>query len=240
MERIGLIGGMSWESTAVYYRRINETVRERLGGLHSADLVLRSVDFYDIVELQKAGDWTEAGRRLAAVARELEDAGAGMILICTNTMHRLAAEVQAAVRAPLVHICDVTGAALASAGCRRPLLLATRYTMEDGFWRDRLLARTGIRALVPEAEDERAAVHDIIFGELCRGIVRPQSRERYRAIVARAAAEQGADGVILGCTEIGLLVGPADLCLPVFDSTLLHADAAVERALGAAPLALAS
>ncbi|WAJ28546.1 aspartate/glutamate racemase family protein [Antarcticirhabdus aurantiaca] len=239
MERIGLIGGMSWESTAVYYRRINEMVRERLGGLHSADIVMRSVDFHDIVELQKAGNWAEAGRRLATAARELEAAGARMIVICTNTMHRLADEVRAAVRVPLVHICDVTGEALVAAGRRRPLLLATRYTMEDGFWRDRLAARTGIRAVVPEAEADRAAVHDIIFGELCRGIVCPKSRERYRAIVAQAARAQGADSVILGCTEIGLLVGPADLCLPVFDSTLLHADAAVELSLGTEALALA-
>ncbi len=229
MKRIGLLGGMSWESTAVYYRRVNEQVRDRLGGLNSADVVLRSVNFDRIVTLQKAGAWNEAADALGQVARELEDAGADMILICTNTMHLLANEVQASVGVPLVHIADVTGEAVAAAGCRRPLLLATRYTMEQAFYRQRLKHAFDIDALIPDAAD-RQAVHDIIFSELCCGIVKESSRERYIQVV-EAGKAAGADSVILGCTEIGLLVGPDDFDIPTFDSTLLHADAAVELSL---------
>ena len=230
MRCIGLIGGMSWESTAVYYRRINEQVRDRLGGLNSADMLIRSVNFADIVALQKAGDWRRAGAILAATARELADAGADLIVICTNTMHLLADEIQAAVSIPLVHICDVTGAAVKAAGCRRPLLLATRYTMEQEFYRARMARDTGIEALVPDAAD-RETVHGIIFDELCCGVVRPASRARYVEIVRRGQAA-GADSVILGCTEIGMLVGSGDFEVPAFDSTLLHADAAVDLSLG--------
>ncbi|KQT88175.1 aspartate/glutamate racemase family protein [Aurantimonas sp. Leaf443] len=232
MKCIGLIGGMSWESTAVYYRRINESVRARLGGLHSAEILMRSVNFHEIVALQKAADWDGAARRLSAIAADLEAAGADLVLICTNTMHLLAEPVQAAISVPLVHICDTTGAAVKAAGHRRPLLLATRYTMEERFYRDRLAERHGIEALVPDAAD-RATVHDIIFDELCRGIVTPASRRAYLDIVARGRAA-GADSVILGCTEIGLLIDPSDCCLPAFDSTLLHADAAVVLALAPA------
>jgi aspartate racemase len=230
MKRIGLIGGMSWESTAVYYRRINERVRTLLGGLHSADIVMRSVDFHDIVAMQTAGDWDKAGATLAGIGRELEDAGADVLLICTNTMHRLADTVQAAVDIPLLHIADVTAEALSAGGSRHPLLLATRYTMEQDFYRGRLSARHGLDALVPGPED-RTAVHDIIFSELCCGVIRDESRERYVAVTERGR-DAGADAVILGCTEIGLLLGEDDIDLPLFDSTLLHADAAVAFALG--------
>lgn len=229
MRMIGLIGGMSWESTAVYYKRLNETVRDRLGGLHSADIILRSVDFDAIVTLQKAGRWDEAARVLAGIAADLERAGAGSILICTNTMHKLADAVQAAVGVPLIHIVDTTGAALKAAGARKPLLLATAYTMEQDFYRDRLKACCGIDAMVPDSAD-RAVVHSIIFDELCQGIVRSQSRARYVEIIHKAKAA-GADSVILGCTEIGLLIGAEDCPVPAFDSTLIHADAAVAHAL---------
>jgi aspartate racemase len=229
MRRIGLIGGMSWESTAVYYRRLNEQVRAALGGLHSADIVMRSVDFADIVALQHAGAWDDAGKLLAGVGRELQSVGAECLLICTNTMHKIADRVQDAVDVPVIHIVDVTAAALQQAGARRPMLLATRYTMEQDFYRARLLDRHGIEAMVP-GESDRAEIHDIIFTELCRGVIEDASRHRFLDIIARYEA-QGADGVILGCTEIGLLIGPQHVALPIFDSTLLHADAAVAFAL---------
>ncbi|KAB2919352.1 MAG: aspartate/glutamate racemase family protein [Hyphomicrobiaceae bacterium] len=229
MRTIGLIGGMSWESTAVYYRRLNEQVRHSRGGLHSADIVMRSVDFDAIVRLQTRGAWDEAAEVLSGIARSLERAGAACLLICTNTMHKLADQVQSAVRVPLLHIADVTAQAVKGGGVKRPLLLATRYTMEEDFYVDRLRQRHALSPIIPEAPD-RAAVHNIIFDELCRGIVRGGSRERYLDIIARGRAA-GADGVILGCTEIGLLIGPGHLDLPVFDSTLLHADAAVAFAM---------
>lgn len=224
-----MIGGMSWESTAVYYRRVNEQVRDQLGGLNSADVVLRSVNFHDIVTLQKLGDWQQAAGELSNVARDLEQAGADMILICTNTMHLLADDVQAAIDVPLIHIADVTGEAIAQAGCRRPLLLATRYTMEQDFYRKRMEDRFGFEVIVPNSAD-RQDVHDIIFGELCCGIVKSSSKARYEEIVAKGKAA-GADCVILGCTEIGLLVSADDFDIPTFDSTLLHADAAVRISL---------
>lgn len=232
MRSIGMIGGMSWESTAVYYRRVNEQVRDRLGGLNSADVLMRSVNFHQIVTLQQSGRWDEAAAVLSEAARGLEQAGAGCLLICTNTMHKLAEPVQAAIGIPLIHIVDVTGDALVGAGAQRPLLLATRYSMEHGFYRDRLRQHCGLEAMVPEAED-RETVHAVIFNELCQGIARETSREAYRAIIRKAVAA-GADSVILGCTEIGLLIGAEDSPVPVFDSTLLHADAAVAFALGAA------
>jgi aspartate racemase len=230
MRMIGLIGGMSWESTAVYYRRINEQVRDRLGGLHSADVIIRSVDFAGIVGLQKSDAWDEASAVLARIGRDLQNAGAGCLLICTNTMHKLADGVQQAVDVPLLHIVDVTADALKAAGAIRPLLLATRYTMEQDFYLSRLRERHGIEAIVP-VEADRTVVHDIIFDELCQGIVRDTSRQQYLDIVARGRAA-GADSVILGCTEIGLLIRPEHLDLPTFDSTLLHADAAVEFSFG--------
>jgi aspartate racemase len=230
MRTIGLIGGMSWESTAVYYRRINEQVRAQLGGLHSAEVVMRSVDFAGIVKLQQADKWDEACAVLARIGRELQNAGAGCLLICTNTMHKLADRVQRAIDIPLIHIVDVTAQALHAAGARRPLLLATRYTMEQDFYLGRLRDQHGLDAIVP-AQADRTAVHDIIFDELCRGTVCESSRQRTVDIIARGQA-CGADSVILGCTEIGLLIGPQHSGLPMFDSTLLHADAAVAFALG--------
>lgn len=229
MRTIGLLGGMSWESTAVYYRRINETVRDRLGGLHSAEVILHSVNFEAIVALQKAGDWDQAGAVLAQIARNLEGAGADCVLICTNTMHKLADTVQGAISIPLLHITDVTGEAVKAAGCRRPLLLATRYTMEQDFYLSKLRDDHGLAPLVPNDED-RTAVHDIIFSELCCGVVSAASRQRYLDVIATAKAA-GADSVILGCTEIGLLISAGDFDLPAFDSTLIHADAAVAFAL---------
>jgi len=182
MRTIGLLGGMSWESTAVYYRRINELTRDRLGGLHSAEVLMRSVDFNKIVALQQADAWDKAGAVLAGFARDLEAAGAACIVICTNTMHKLADTVQSAVTVPLLHITDVTGQAVKAAGVKRPLLLATRYTMEQDFYLSQLRDKHGIAAMVPAAED-RTTVHDIIFGELCRGIVLEQSRQRYLDVI---------------------------------------------------------
>ncbi|MGA7809513.1 aspartate/glutamate racemase family protein [Bradyrhizobium sp.] len=226
MQTIGLIGGMSWESTAVYYRRLNEQIRSRLGGLHSADILLRSIDFDDIVSLQKQGRWDDASAVLVHIARGLEQAGANCLLICTNTMHKLADDVQRAVSIPLLHIADVTAAAIRAGGYRRPLLLATRYTMEQDFYVERLRDSFALAPIVPDAGD-RAIVHDIIFDELCQGIVREQSRQLYVDVITRGKA-QGADCVILGCTEICLLIGPHHVSLPMFDSTSLHADAAIE------------
>lgn len=231
MRKIGLIGGMSFESSAVYYRMINEMVRARLGGLHSAELLLHSVDFQSIVDLQLAGRWPEAAQRLATVARGLETAGADCVLICTNTMHLVAAEVQDAITVPLINIIDETGAAIAAAGFKRPLLLATRYTMEHGFYAERMAA-AGPRVLTPNEQD-RTTVHDIIFRELCAGEVKPCSRDALHAIIARGRAD-GADSVILGCTEICLTLDPDALALPGFDSTRIHAEAATAFALGTA------
>jgi len=229
MQTIGLIGGMSWESTAVYYRRLNEQVRSRLGGLHSAEILMRSVDFDDIVTLQKQGRWDEACEVLASIARGLQDGGAGCLLICTNTMHKLADDVQRAVSIPLLHIADVTANAIKAGGCKRPLLLATRYTMEQDFYVQRLRDHFALNPIIPDSED-RGTVHDIIFDELCQGVVSDRSRNLYLDVIARGKL-RGADSVILGCTEICLLVGPQHIDLPVFDSTLLHADAAVEFAM---------
>ncbi|BBE74593.1 aspartate/glutamate racemase family protein [Oharaeibacter diazotrophicus] len=229
MRTIGLVGGMSWESTAVYYRLLNEAVRARLGGLASAEIAMRSVDFARIVALQTSGRWDLAADALAAAARGLERAGADCILICTNTMHLVADEVAAAVGVPLIHIVDETAAAIRAEGGRRPLLLATRYTMEHGFYAARM-ARHGLDVVVPDADD-RQAIHAIIFDELCRGVVTPASRDRALAIVERGRAA-GADSVILGCTEICLLLDPAALPLPGFDSTAIHTDAALRFALG--------
>jgi aspartate racemase len=230
MKMIGLIGGMSWESSAVYYRRLNEQVRERLGGLHSANIILRSIDFAEIVALQKEGNWKRAGEILGGIAGDLETAGADCILICTNTMHKLADEVQNAVRIPLLNIIDITANAVRSAQMSRPLLLATSYTMQEAFYTGRLRARHDLQSVIPDAQD-RACVHATIFDELCCGRILEGSRQRFIEIVERGR-QAGADSVILGCTEIGLLIGPEHLSLPAFDSTLLHADAAVRFSLG--------
>ena len=232
MKTIGLIGGMSWESTAVYYRCVNTLFREKMGALHSAEIILHSLDFERVVALQKSGDWHEAGSLLGRAAAGLERAGADCVLICTNTMHLVANEVAASCTIPLLNIIDETGRAILATRCRRPLLLATRYTMEHSFYQQRLKAATGMDCIVPE-EADRALVHSIIFDELCQGIVREESRDLLtRQVIARGLAA-GADCVILGCTEICLLLDPHDLPCPGFDSTAIHARAAVEFALAA-------
>jgi len=228
MRTIGLIGGMSFESTTVYYQMINEAVRARLGGLHSAKIVLHSVDFQEIVDLQKAGRWDAAAAHLGKAAQGLERAGADCALICTNTMHLVADEVAAAVRIPLLNIIDETAKALSAAGVRRPLLLATRYTMEQGFYARRMAAH-GLAMTTP-GEAGRTVVHDVIFDELCAGIVRDESRAAFLDLIAKAK-DEGCDAVILGCTEICLLLDPDTLPLPGFDSTAIHAAAAVDYAL---------
>ena len=221
---------MSWESTAIYYRRLNELARERLGGLHSARLVLVSFDFAEIEALQASGDWDGAGARMADAAGALERAGADCAVICTNTMHKLADEVRAAAALPLLHIADATADAMARAGVARPLLLATRYTMEQDFYTGRLRER-GFDVRVPD-EAGRAVVHEVIYEELCRGRIEPDSRRRYVGIVDAAVAADGVDAVIFGCTEVGLLLAADDVPVPAFDTTELHAVAAIDFALG--------
>jgi aspartate racemase len=226
---IGLLGGMSWESSIEYYRLLNEAMRDRLGGLHSAECLMWSVDFAPIEQLQRNGDWDEAGSRLAAIARRLEGAGAEGLVLCTNTMHRLADQVQAAVGIPLLHIADATARRVKAAGVDTVGLLATRYTMEQDFYRGRLAERHGLHVLIPP-EPDLTLVHDVIYDELCQGRVLDRSREDYRRIIAGLEAA-GAEGIIYGCTEIDLLVGPADAAVPVFDSTRIHVDEAADWAL---------
>lgn len=226
MRTLGIIGGMSWESTAVYYRLLNQGVVQRLGGLHSAQLRLHSLDFAPVAAAQAAGQWDALADQLGDAARGLVRAGAQGLLIATNTMHRLAASVELAAGVPLLHIADATGQALRAAGHRHVGLLGTCFTMEDGrVIRDRLVQRHGLSLCVPDAAG-RAAVHAVIYDELCQGRIVPASRDLFSAQI-EALAAQGAQAVILGCTEIGLLIGPQDSALPVFDSTLLHAAAAV-------------
>jgi aspartate racemase len=228
MKRIGLLGGMSWESTALYYRLLNQGVAERLGDLHSADCVVVSVDFAPIAQLQAEGRWDEAGRYLAEKAHSLEALGADLVLLCTNTMHLVAGQIQDAIDIPLLHIIDVTADAARQAGLSRLGLLATRFTMEQPFYRDRMRAR-GLEVLVPDVAG-REVVHRIIYEELCRGIVTEDSRARIRDVIGELGA-QGAEGVILGCTEIELLISPSDCAIPVLATTALHAAAAVDAAV---------
>lgn len=230
MKTIGLIGGMSWESTIPYYRYLNEGVKSQLGGLHSAKCILVSVDFYEIERLQQAGDWDAAGALLADAARTLEIAGADFIVLCTNTMHKVAPAIEAAVAIPLLHIADATAAAIKQAGGRRVGLLGTKFTMQQPFYRERLSELHGIEVLLPN-EAEQDSLHQIIYQELCQGVIDAESKQAARKMMA-GLAWQGVDGIILGCTEIGLLVGKADAAVPLFDTTLIHAKAAVELALG--------
>jgi aspartate racemase len=229
MKRIGLLGGMSWESSAEYYRLINEATRDRLGGLHSADCVMRSVDFADIEEMQSAGAWGEAGERLAAEARSLVAGGAELLVLCTNTMHKVSEAIVAAVEIPFLHIADATADAIAEAGISTVGLLATAYTMEQDFYVGRLRERHGLDVLVPNEKDRRL-VHDVIYDELCVGIINDSSRSAYREVISDLV-ERGAHGVLLGCTEIGLLVSSTDAEVPLFDTARLHAQRAVELAL---------
>jgi aspartate racemase len=231
MKTLGLIGGMSWESTAIYYRLLNEIVRERLGGLHSAKLLVWSFDFDEIAALQNAGDWKRAGVRLREVARKLEAAGAEALVICTNTMHKVADEVQASVRIPLIHIADATAAIIKTTGASRPALLATRFTMEQDFYKGRLVTRHGIEAMVPDAPG-RDMVHRVIYDELCRGVVAPVSKQAYLAEIARLRRDKAIDSIIMGCTEITMLIGQDDFDIPAFDTTRIHAEAAADFAIG--------
>jgi len=226
---IGLLGGMSWESTALYYRILNQQIKERLGGLHSAELVLYSVDFQRIEQLQAAGEWQQAGEILADAARNLERAGAQFIVLCTNTMHKVAAQISAATTIPLLHIADATGRRIHQAGLRKVGLLATRFTMEQAFYRGRLQEQFDLTVITPDEED-RHFVHEVIYHELCLGAINPASRRRYREIMARLVG-QGAQAIILGCTEITLLVDATDASVPLFDTTLIHAEEAVIQAL---------
>ncbi|WP_295951528.1 aspartate/glutamate racemase family protein [Rhodoferax sp.] len=232
MKTIGLIGGMSWESTIPYYRQINETVKQHLGGLHSAKVILVSVDFFEIERLQHAGDWDAAGALLAEAARALARAGADCVVLCTNTMHKVAAAIESAVSIPLLHIADPTATAIQAADFTTIGLLGTRFTMEQDFYRARLQTRHGLTVLVPDAPG-RDTVHRIIYEELCLGKIVPTSRDAYRAILAQLVA-QGAQAIILGCTEIGLLVDASDCSVPLFDTTAIHAVNAAEWALQAA------
>ena len=229
MKRIGLLGGMSWESSAVYYRLINEEVRSRLGGLHSADCLLRSVDFAEIERLQREAHWHDAGRRLAAEAQGLANAGAELIVLCTNTMHKVADTIEHAIEVPLVHIADTTADAIRAARIDTVGLLATAYTMEQDFYVGRLRDRHGLQVLVPDDAD-RELVHRVIYDELCVGVVRDSSRAKYRRIM-RGLAQRGARAILLGCTEIDLLVSDDDSPVPLFDTTRLHATRAVDLAL---------
>ena len=233
MKTIGLLGGMSWQSTALYYDHINRMVEASLGGLHSARIAMVSVDFASIVAAQRAGRWDEAGGMLADGARALQRAGADCVLICTNTMHLVAGQVADATDLPLIDIIDATGSALVASGRSRPLLLATAYTMQHGFYQQRMSDRCGLEVTVPPAPS-RARMHHIIFDELCRGTVSDASRLEVQAMIG-AGAQQGADSVILGCTEICMLIDGIGLTLPCFDSTRIHAEAAVAFALADEP-----
>ena len=229
MKRIGLLGGMSWESSVEYYRLLNEEICERLGGLHSADCILRSVDFAEIEPLQRDDRWEEAGERLAGEARGLVAAGAEILVLCTNTMHRVADEITAAVEIPLIHIADATAEAVRDHGFATVGLLATAYTMEQDFYVGRLREKHDLEVLVPDDQDRRL-VHDVIYDELCVGVIKDSSRDQYRRIMAELS-QRGAQGILLGCTEIDLLVGQADAPVPVFDTTRVHVQKALDVAL---------
>jgi aspartate racemase len=229
MKTIGIIGGMSAESTAHYYAHINAGVRQRLGGLHAAELILWSVDFAEIAEMQTRGDWSAAGRRLAAVAGKLERAGADAIILATNTMHKVAGEIEAAISVPFIHIADATAHEIRAAGLKRPGLMATAYTMEQDFYVGRLRDKFGFDVIVPDEADRRET-HRIIYDELCKGIVTGQSRRSYEAIAGRLQ-QRGADSLILGCTEVAMLFNKQNISMPVFDTAEIHAHAAVNFVL---------
>jgi aspartate racemase len=230
MKTIGLIGGMSWESSIEYYRIINETVRDKLGGLHSAKSVMVSVDFAEIEPLQHEGKWDETAQVLIAAAQNVERGGANFVLICTNTMHKVADEVQAHVQIPLLHIADATAERIKAQGLNKVGLLGTKFTMEESFYKDRLIERHGLEVLIP-GESDREMVHRVIYDELCLGEIKGPSKEGYIRIMGHLVNE-GAEGIILGCTEISLLVGQEDSSVPLFDTTQIHAQAAVNYALG--------
>ena len=228
MKTIGLLGGMSWESTVPYYQIINEAVKAALGGLHSARILLYSVDFAEIEACQATGDWDRSAAILGEVAQNLERAGADLLVICTNTMHKVAPQIQSQIRIPLVHIAEATADALHRKGVSRVALLGTKYTMTQDFYKDKLIA-SGVDVLIPE-EDDIAFVNRVIYDELCLGVISEDSRRGYLAVIDKLAA-RGAQGVILGCTEIGLLIRQSDTALPVFDTTRIHAERAAALAL---------
>lgn len=228
MKTVGLIGGMSWESTVTYYQLLNEGVKNALGGLHSSKVLLYSVDFFEVEALMSRGEWDKAADLLGGVAARLEQAGADMILICTNTLHRVAPEVQSRIRVPLVHIAEAAAEALVARGISRVGLLGTKYTMTLDFYRDKLIER-GIEVLIPEGDDIDL-VNRVIFEELCLGVVKEDSRAEYLRVI-ESLQQRGAQGILLGCTELGLIVSGEDVSLPLFDTTIIHAQKAVELAL---------
>ncbi len=229
MKTIGMIGGMSWESSSEYYRIINTTIREILGGLHSAKCIMYSLDFAEIETLQTQGRWEEAGRMMIHAARKVQHGGADFIVICTNTMHKLADDVQREIQLPLLHIADATAAKIKAANIQTVALLGTRFTMEEDFYKGRLLRDYGLNVLIPDS-GERQHIHDVIFDELCVGRIKRDSKQHYLDIMARLQ-DRGAEGIILGCTEIGLLVQQPDTSVPLFDTARIHAEAAVAYAL---------
>ncbi len=229
MKTIGLIGGMSWASSTEYYRIINETVRDRLGGLHSAKSIMVSVDFAEIETLQHEGRWNETAKILTAAAQNVERGGGDFVVICTNTMHKVADDVQAHIQIPLLHIADATAERIKAQGLNKVGLLGTRFTMEESFYKDRLIERHGLEVLIP-GESDRDMVHRVIYDELCLGEIKGSSKEGYVRIMNHLV-EEGAEGIILGCTEISLLVGQEDSSVPLFDTTQIHAVAAVDYAL---------
>jgi len=229
MKTIGLLGGMSWESSLEYYRTINRLVKKRLGGLHSAKCLMYSVDFQEIETLQQKGLWDEAGRLLGQAARNLQEGGADFLLICTNTMHKVASAVQQQIHIPLLHIADPTAKSVLSRGIRKIGLLGTRFTMQEDFYKGKLVLDHGLEVLIPSDAD-MDMIHQVIFEELCLGKIKDVSKEKYTAVIKRLEAD-GAEGVILGCTEIGLLVKDQDSPIPLFDTTVIHAEAAVDFAL---------
>jgi len=229
MKTIGLIGGMSWESSLEYYRIINETVKEKLGGLHSAKSIMYSVDFEAIEKLQHQGKWDDATKLMIDAAQRVEKAGADFVIICTNTMHKMADEIQKSIKIPLLHIADATAQRIAEQGLKKIGLLGTKFTMEEDFYKGRLISKFGFEVIIPN-EGERQIVHDVIYNELCVGQIKQSSKYRFRQIIENLIAD-GAEGIILGCTEVPLLVEQDDSDVPLFDTTNIHAQAAVEHAI---------
>jgi len=229
MKKIGLIGGMSWESSLEYYRIINETVKQQLGGLHSAECVMYSVDFDEIEKLQHQGKWEELTQIMIDCAQRLEKAGANLIIICTNTMHKMAEEVESSITIPLLHIADATAEKIKEKGFKKVGLLGTKFTMEEDFYKGRLIEKHGLEVIMPNSE-EMQIVHDIIFNELCLGEIKETSKEQYKKII-RNLAKKGAEGVILGCTEIPMLIKQKDVEIPLFDTIKIHAEFAVDYAI---------
>jgi len=229
MKTIGLIGGMSWESTVDYYRIINQEVARRLGGLHSAKILMYSVAFGELEPLMREGKWDEIGGHMATIAKTLESGGADVILLCTNTVHKVAGWIEGAITVPFIHIADATGEEITRKGLKKVALLGTRYTMEGDFYRDRLTEKFGLSVLIPP-DDERGIINDVIFNELCKGVINQSSKDQFKAVIKGLVA-RGAEGIILGCTEIPMLIKQGDCPVPLLDTTSIHALRAVEYAL---------